>query len=137
MLKKIVKIASSRWTKSAIATFWLLSMLLMIERGWVWESWKVVPEGIEHRTNYFEIHRTALFVWLTLILLGYLAYYFKRRSLGYYGIIEVFVGIAGGFTAISKLTLDTPALWFALAASAYVVVRGTGNVGDAVNKNGQ
>src|SRR3954469_11052185 len=117
MLKRIVDIASSRWTKFVLLGLWILSLLWMINRGWVWESWEVVPGGIEHRRNYFDIKRTPLFVWLTLILLGYIAHRLKRHSLGYYGLIQVTAGLVGGFIAVNKLPLTDVSAWLTLLVS--------------------
>jgi uncharacterized membrane protein YeaQ/YmgE (transglycosylase-associated protein family) len=134
MLKRLVHIAGSRWTKILIVLLWILSLLLMIERGWVKESWENQSGGGSILTgrNYFDIHRNALFVWMTLILIGYLAHKFKQRSLGYFGLVEILVGIVGGYVALERVTLDQAASWFAVLASAYVVVRGAGNIAQAV-----
>jgi hypothetical protein len=132
MLKRIVDIASSRWTKFLLLGLWILSLLWMINQGWYWEGWEVIPGGIEYRRDYFDIRRTPLFVWLTLILLGYIAHKLKRRSLGYYGLIQVTAGLVGGFIAVSKLPLTDVSAWLALLASAFAIVNGSGTVAEAV-----
>jgi len=95
----------------------------MISRGWVWERWEAVPGGVEHRWNYFDIKRTPTFVGLTLVVVGYTAYLFRQRSLGYYGLVEIIFGLFGGFVAVSKLPLNGVTAWFSLAASAYIMAR--------------
>ena len=86
MLQFFVRVAASRWTKILLVLLWALSLLFMINRGWVNESSETLPGGgTLHRTNYFDIRRNYLFVWLTLILIAYFAHMFKQRSLGYYG----------------------------------------------------
>ena len=135
MLQKLARIASSRWTKGILVTVWLLSLANMISRGWVWESWEAVPGGLEHRWNYFDIKRTPTFVWLTLVVVGYTAYLFRQRSLGYYGLVEIIFGLFGGFVAVSKLPLSGVTAWFSLAASAYIMVRGATNIAQALPKD--
>lgn len=132
VLKLIVAVASSHWAKGVLLALWLASLVWMLERGWVWESWEVVLGGVKHRRNYFDINHTSLFVWLTLILLGYIAHRFKTRSLGYYGLTEVLIALVGGFVAVSKLPLTDVSAWLALGASAFVIVRGASNIVEAV-----
>lgn len=133
MLKSLVQMASSWWTKGFLLVLWLLSLLFMVERGWVWESQEWLPDGgLLYRYKYWDIERTPLFVWLSLILLGYFAHLFRQRSLGYYGLVEILFGLVAGFLAVSKLALTDITAWFALAASAFVIVRGAGNVVQAV-----
>ena len=75
-----------------------------------------------------------MFVWLTLILLGYIVHRFKRWSLGYYGLGQIVCGLIGGYVAVSKLPLATLAAWLALIASASAVVSGCANVEEATSK---
>ena len=133
MLRLLVRVATSRWTKTLLVVLWFLNLLFMINRGWVNESWETLPGGgTLHRTNYFDIRRNYAFVWLTLILIAYLANMFKQRSLGYYGLVEIAFGVVGGFVALGHLSLDQTASWLTIFASAYVVVRGAGNIVQAV-----
>ena len=133
MLNTLVDIASSRWTKLALVMLWLWSLILLLERGWVWESHQVVEQGVlvEHYIS-FDIEHTPVFIWLTMVLLGYAAHSFRQRSLGYYGLVEILCGLVGGFIAIGKLPLDHAPAWFGLMASAFIIVRGAGNVAHAV-----
>lgn len=133
-LKRIVRVATSRWTKGIVLGLWLGTFLLMLSRGWVWESWESFPGGgYEHRWNYFDIKRTPLFVWLTLIIVSYVVYKFKQRSLGYFGLFEVVFGLVGGFLAVSRIALNTISAWLALAASAFVIIRGYTDIIEFVN----
>jgi hypothetical protein len=135
MLKLLVRIASSRWTKIAVLLLWLISLLSMINRGWINESWEMLPgEGALQRSNYFDVRRNYLFVWLTLIVVAYLAHIFKQRSLGYYGLVEMLFGIVAGYIALAQLSLDQATSWLTVLASAYVVVRGAGNISQAVRE---
>ncbi len=135
MLELLVRMFASRWTKFMFLGLWVTSLLWMLERGWVWESWEVVPGGMEHRLNYFEIQRTPLFVWLSLILLGYLAHMLKIRSLGYYGLVEVIVGAVGGFIGVAALPLTSVAAWVVLAGSVYTIVEGASNISESVKSS--
>jgi hypothetical protein len=133
MLNILVDIASSRWTKLALVVFWLWSLVLVLERGWVWESHEVVEKGVlvEHYIS-FDIEHTPVFIWLTMVLLGYAAHSFRQWSPGYYGLVEILCGLVGGFIAIGKLPLDHAPAWLGLMASAFIIVRGAGNVAHAV-----
>ena len=133
MLERLIHVTTSRWAKGIVICLWIVSFLAMFT--WVSESWESFPGGgYEHRRNYFEIKRTTLFVWLTLIVLSYIAYKFKQRSLGYYGLFEILFGFVGGLVAVSKLPLTGLSAWLALAASAFVIIRGYGDIVDAVGK---
>jgi len=135
MLKLLVRIASSPWTKLAVAVLWFGSLVFMLHRGWVWERREILLKGVlVERYNHFDIELTPMFVWLTMILLGYLAHLFRHWSLGYYGLVEVTCGMIGGFIAIGKLPLDHAPAWFGLMASAFIIVRGTGNIAQAVSE---
>lgn len=125
-LSSLVSLATSRRLKIGVLVLWLLSLVSIFT--FVRESHEKFPGGSEDRYNYFEIHRSALFVWLSLSLVGYAAHHFKQRSPGWYGVIEIVAGIVGGFVAVQRLPIEDPGSWFALAASAYVMVRGAGNV---------
>src|SRR6516162_2021926 len=103
MLKILVQIASSRSTKLTALLLWAWSLTLTLKHGWVWESHQVVDKGlVVERYLYFDIEHTPMFVWLTMILLGYAAHVFRQRSLGYYGLVEILCGLIGGFVAIGK-----------------------------------
>jgi len=135
MLKTLVRVASSRWTKLIIALLWFGSLILVLQRGWVWESHEIVDKGelTEHYSS-FDVERTPLFVWLTMMLLGYAAHLFKKWSLGSYGLLEVACGLAGGFIAIGKLPLDHAPAWVGLTVSTFIIVRGAGNIVQAVEE---
>lgn len=134
-LRFLVHIANTRWMKALLVGVWLLSLLWMVNRGWVWESWQALPSGgIEHQQNYFDIRRNSLFVWSTLVLVAYLAHWFRQRSLGYYGFVEVLFGVMGGYIALEQQSLDQTTSWLAVLASAYIVVRGAGNISQAVKE---
>ena len=135
MLKILVQIASSRSTKLTALLLWAWSLTLTLKHGWVWESHQVVDKGlVVERYLYFDIEHTPMFVWLTMILLGYAAHVFRQRSLGYYGLVEILCGLIGGFVAIGKLPLDQGPAWFGLVASAFIIVRGAGNVSQALSE---
>jgi len=135
MLKILVQIASSRFTKLTVLLLWAWSLTLTLKHGWVWESHQVVDKGlVVERYLYFDIEHTPMFVWLTMILLGYAAHVFRQRSLGYYGLVEILCGLIGGFVAIGKLPLDQGPAWFGLVASAFIIVRGAGNVSQALSE---
>jgi hypothetical protein len=120
-------------TDSRCALVMFLGFLL--ELGWVWKSQEALETGVLiERYRSFDIKRTPVFVWLTMILVGYAAHLFRQRSLGYYGLAEIFCGLLGGFIAIGKLPLDHAPAWFGLLASAFIIVRGAGNVGRAVDQ---
>ena len=132
MLKSLVRLASSPWTRLALLVLWLSSLVFVLARGWVWESHPVLEEGaLVVRYKYFDIEHTPMFVWLTMIMLGYVAHLFRRWSLGYYGLVEVLCGLVGGFIAIGRLPLDHAPAWFGLFASTFIIVRGAGNVAQA------
>jgi uncharacterized membrane protein len=82
---------------------------------------------VEHYIS-FDIEHTRVFIWLTMVLLGYAAHSFRQWSLGYYGLVEILCGLIGGFIAIGKLPLDHAPAWFGLMASAFIIVRAAGNV---------
>jgi hypothetical protein len=134
MLRRLIQLSKLRATKVVLLFFWIFAFLWMVNRGWVRESREVVPGGIEHRWNYFDIHRTALFIWLTLILLAYSAHQFRAWSKVYSGVVEVLVGLIGGFVAAMKLPFDNPASWFALVGTAYVLVKGAENLASAIKE---
>jgi uncharacterized membrane protein YeaQ/YmgE (transglycosylase-associated protein family) len=67
-----------------------------------------------------------------LIIIGYLAHQFRQRFLGYYGLCEILIGIVGGFVAASKLPISDISAWLALVTSAFIIVRGAGNITEAV-----
>jgi hypothetical protein len=100
----------------------------MVETGYVWWSKEWTTDGVVIRENYWDIKKTPAFVWFTLIVAGYAASSLKRHSLGYYGMIEVCVGLLGGFVAISGLSFNHTQAWLALIGSAFFIVRGAGNV---------
>lgn len=133
MLKILVRIASSRWTKLMLIVLWLSSLLFVLFDGWALKSHQALESGVlVERYRYFDIAPTPVFVWLTMILIGYVAHLFRHCSLGYYGLLEILCGLAGGFIAIGKLPLDHIPAWFGLFVSAFIIVRGAGNVAQAI-----
>src|SRR5215472_5888144 len=137
MLRQLIRLANLRVTKIAVFVLWFLALLWVVQRGWVWESWEVVPGGMEHKRNYFDIHRTGLFIWLTLIVLAYAAHQFREWSKVYSGVVEVLVGLVGGFVAAMKLPFNNLASWFAVIGSAYVLVKGAENLSSAIKEEDQ
>jgi hypothetical protein len=135
MLSTLVRIAASRWTKLVILLLWFGFLILMLLRGWIWQSSEVIDKGeLTEHYNSFSIERTPVFVWLTMILLGYAAHLFKQWSLGSYGLVEVACGLAGGFIAIGKLPLGHAPAWVGLTLSTFIIVRGAGNIAQAVEE---
>jgi hypothetical protein len=133
MLKSLVHIASSRWTKLTVIALWLWCLGFVLARGWIWESHEVVEQGgLLERYRYFDMEHTPVFVWLTMILVGYGAHLFRKRALGWYGFVEILCGLIGGVIAIGRLPLDHPPAWIGLVLSACIIVRGAGNVTLAV-----
>jgi hypothetical protein len=51
---------------------------------------------------------------------------------GWYGFVDILCGLIGGVVAIGRLPLDHPPAWFGLMASAFIIVRGAGNISLAV-----
>jgi len=134
VLKFLVIVASSGWTKAALALVWLLSLCLVLHRGWAWERSGVLDQGtFFERYRSFVIERTPLFVWFSMILLAYAAHRFRQRSLGYYGLVEIVFGLTGGIVSIGKLPLDQATTWLALTGSTFVIVRGSANIAQAVS----
>ena len=128
-LNMISRLATSRVTKLIVFGAWLLSLLWMISKGWVWESREVLSNGnILERKNYWNITRTPIFLWLTLLVLGYVVSAFKKWSIGYYGLFEILLGVIGGFLAVSALPLTQLEAWLVLLASAFAIVQGVDNV---------
>jgi hypothetical protein len=131
MLKSLVCFASSRRTRYSILGMWVLSLLYMLDHGFLW-NWDLNPGDSELRRNYISSERNALFIWITLIIIGYLAHRFRQRFLGYYGLCEIVIGLVGGFVAASKLPISDTSAWLALVTSAFIIVRGASNITEAV-----
>jgi hypothetical protein len=70
---------------------------------------------------------------VTVIALGSLASYFKKKELLWYGTVEVFFGVVTAVKVASGLTPGEILLsqWTALVAAAYIVARGLNNISDA------
>jgi hypothetical protein len=133
MLKSLVSIASLRTTKVILFLLWVSSLASVLEHGWAWERHEALERGeLVERYKYFDVESTPVFVWLTMILVGYAAHLFKERSPGYYGLVEILCGLLGGFLAIGKLPLDQTPAWVGLLASSFMIVRGAGNVAQSV-----
>jgi hypothetical protein len=132
MLRRIVRVASSRITVALLAVWWAFELFGMIDNGWEWEETERTPQGVVIRHKSWDITRTEIFVWLTLILLGYVAHWFKRFSLGYYGLLEVVVGLVGGSLAVAKLPLNQAVTWLTMGGASYVVVRGVEHIQQAL-----
>jgi len=107
----------------------------MINRGWVWESVEYFPEGgYERKRNYFDIKRTSIFVWLTMLLLVYGAQLLKRYSLGYFGFLEILIGFIGGIISIKTLSLTDTSAWLILIASSITMMNGYENLEKFIKK---
>ena len=130
MLHAIRRVTGFWPFKALVVVVWLVTMVVSISNGWVSRSWETINGGVVFRQNYFDLRQTTLFVWLTLLIVGYAAYWLRRRALGWYGVLEVLVGSGGGIIAVTKVPLTTPGGWFALFASAFVLVRGATNIHD-------
>lgn len=116
-----------------VVGLWLWSLGVVLVRGWIWESDEVVdPGGLLERYRYFDIEYTPVCVWLTMILLGYGAHLFRKWSLGWYGFVEVLCGLTGGVLSMGRLPLEHPPAWIGLVLSAFIIVRGAGNISLAV-----
>lgn len=129
MIRKVIGVAQSKWTLAGILAAWLLSLAYIVGRGWVWEDHEPLVRGvIEIRHDYFELHRTRVFVWLSLILASYGAYRLKKRSIRAFGCIEIAAGILGGYFDVATVPLNQVDAWIALVIAAYAVVSGAENV---------
>ena len=68
-----------------------------------------------------------------VLVIGVLAHYFKRYSQLAYGVVEVVIGGASGFSIAFSLSPDHINLtqWASIVGCTYVVARGLNNVYDA------
>jgi len=75
-----------------------------------------------------------LLIALTVIVLGVMAFVFKRRNQFWYGIIEASFGAASTITLVFSSTPSDMHLsqWAGLVGCAYVIARGTTNVSEAL-----
>lgn len=135
MLRIVYGTLASKWLLGGIVILWIGALLWIVQRGYVWHEITWTPEGKVVRSNFWDIERTPLFVWLTLVLAGYGAHVLKNRSLGYYGLAELICGLVGGFFAIGTLSFSQIPAWLALVASAFVMVQGAHNIRDELMQN--
>ncbi|MFL5382625.1 MAG: hypothetical protein ACJ8GN_08955 [Longimicrobiaceae bacterium] len=112
----------------AFIVAWLLSLLWTADRSWVNESWERVGDEVIHRTNYFDLDRRPLTVFMTVILFGYLAYLFRRTSLAVFGVTEFLAGTAGAYLVLRHESLTSLSTWLALAGALYLIGSGFENM---------
>lgn len=129
MLNHFIKIILSRRMFCVVVVLWILALLSIFT--YVSDEVAVVPGGIEHRHNFWEVRRTPIFVWLSFILFGYVAHAVRQRSLEYFGLAEMFFGLVAGYFAVAKMSLPDPSSWVAIATSSFLVVRGATNLSQA------
>jgi cobalamin synthase len=131
MLSKVVGIAQSKWTLRAILGAWVLALADIAYRGWAWETHDYSSEGGSRiRHDYFATHRTIVFIWLSLILASYGAYYLKKRSVRSFGFIEIAAGLVAGYFDIATVPLNHVEAWIALIVAAYAVVSGAEHIAE-------
>jgi hypothetical protein len=134
MLRLIVRLAVSPITISVLLLLWGWELFWMIRRGSATNATGAAPQaGATAPNPFWDAHRTASFAWLTLILLSYFAHWFKKKSLGYYGLLEIIVGLVGGSFAVAELPMNQPATWLAMGGASYVVVRGAEHISNAIS----
>src|ERR1700677_2903293 len=108
MIRKLASVFSSKWTVGAVAVLWVFSFGWMLCNGV--EEFETFPNGEwEHRP--YVIERTPTFVFISLVLIGYAAIWFKQKFLGYYGLFEVAAGLVGGYATLEKLPLNEGKSW--------------------------
>jgi hypothetical protein len=131
MLSRLISFAQSKWSFAVICAAWAVSLAFVIGRGWVWENGDSSSgHGFEIRSDFFEIHRTREFVWLSLILASYGAYYLKKRSIRAFGCLEISAGILAGYFDVSTVPFNQIDAWIALVLAAYAVVSGAENISE-------
>jgi hypothetical protein len=78
-------------------------------------------------------HWTHAIIGVVVCLMGIAAHYFKRINQRAYGVVEIVIGAASGFSIAFALSADHITLpqWASLIGCSYVVARGLNNVYDA------
>jgi hypothetical protein len=131
ILRRIDAVLRSKALRVIFLVLWATYILLRLDRTWVWEECTIgsPSSGIpkECLYNFIDKRELASIIWLTMPIVAFVAYRFKRWSVGYYGLVEVIVGVAVGFFVLSKLAFESAQDWLALATATYVVVRGFEN----------
>jgi hypothetical protein len=79
------------------------------------------------------IHSFQFVIAATVIILGFLAFEFKKKHQLWYGRVEICFGISSAVTlSLSALPSDMHLTqWASLVGCVYVIARGMGNVSDA------
>src|SRR5262245_33985615 len=121
MIARLARIASSKWTLLALFVLWVISLGYMLTHG-VEELTTFTSGGWEQKQ--YVIHRNTWFLFLTLVLAGYIAIRIKQKWLGPYGLFEVVAGLAGGYIALAELPLNDMSAWLSVITAGFVVVRG-------------
>jgi hypothetical protein len=134
MLLRIVRFVSSGRFFAGLAGIWLCSLAWMVHRGWELEEPISTPHGAASEWDLLSVHRTPTFVFLTLLLTGWVTCWFKHRARATYGVVEIGIGLIGGFLTMSEAPFDELASWLALVFAAYVIVRGAENVAMGLEK---
>ena len=82
------------------------------------------------------IQNTQIIIGVAAIVVGVLAYQFKRRNQKWYGVVEVAVGALSALAVAANISPGKLELakWSTLAGSAYVIARGLSNYVDANQK---
>lgn len=91
-------------------------------------------------TSTFGLEVTQLIFGAMVLVLGTMAFLFKKNYQPAYGIVELFFGFGAGVVGAKQLKPDMrPEAWLAplatLIGSVYVVSRGWGNISDGLNDN--
>lgn len=119
-LRWAIEHMQSRWFKWTVVILWLLNLLVMLERGWVWHSRESSPGGgHEYSENYFDIHQTALFSLLTVVIVAYGVWHLRRYSLAAYGMLRLSLGLVGGYVALASTSGSG---WFLAFLVAVVLI---------------
>jgi hypothetical protein len=131
MVRKLIGIAQSKWSFGVVFGAWVVSLAFVVGRGWVWENvGSPSGHGFEIRPDFFEIHRTREFVWLSLILASYGAFYLKKRSVRLFGCVEIAAGILAGYFDVATVPFNQIDAWIALVLAAYAVVSGAEHISE-------
>jgi hypothetical protein len=93
---------------------------------------------IENAKLRFGTPITHIGLAINVITAGFLAYEFKRRSLFWYGVVEVIFGVVNSFAITLTMKTVNPELAQigTLTGCAYVIVRGLSNAQQAYVKDG-
>ncbi len=82
------------------------------------------------------LRTTQFLIALVVIIVGFLAHSFKKRSQYLYGLVEVAFGASSALAVAVVMPLTTIVFsrWAALLGCAYIVARGANNLSDAISK---